>query len=64
MGKCITSIDLPTTADYTNILVNYIEILASQPAAAPKRASAAARPMPILGAAILRHAQGTAESVA
>lgn len=45
-GDMVTSDDLPTTVDYTNILVNYIEVVAPLPVAA----QAAAEPMPIPGA--------------
>jgi len=58
-----TSHDLPTTVDYTNILVNYIEVVAPLPESAEKQAPAPAEPMPIPGAA-MTHGQvaGTNES--
>jgi hypothetical protein len=60
-----TSHDLPTTVDYTNILVNYIEVVAPLPESAEKQGPAPAEPMPIPGAA-LTHGQvaGTDESAA
>lgn len=63
-GDMITSDDLPTTVDYTNILVNYIEVVAPLPATAGKQPSAPAVPMSIPGAAMTHHAPGTAEFVA
>lgn len=64
-GIMITSNELPTTVDYTNVLVNYMEIAASLPITARKRSFTAAEPMPIPGAATIRaHAQATEESVA
>lgn len=51
-GDMVTSDDLPTTVDYTNILVNYIEVVAPLPSAAQKQPPAAAEPMPIPGAAV------------
>lgn len=63
-GTMITSNDLPTTVDYNNVLVNYIEIVASLPIAAHKRSSTAAEPQ-ISGAAVTQaHAQGKEESAA
>ena len=45
----LTSPDLPTTVDWTNILVNYIEIVAPMPSKSEAKPS---EPMPIPGAAI------------
>ncbi|WPH00797.1 snf1 protein kinase subunit beta-3 [Acrodontium crateriforme] len=45
-GEMITSEDLPTTVDYTNILVNYIEVVAPLPASEPEP-PAPAEPMDI-----------------
>lgn len=64
-GTMMTSNDLPTTVDYNNILVNYIEIVAPLPITTRKRSFTAAAPMPIPGAATIQaHAQGMEESVA
>ncbi|CAK3833476.1 carbohydrate-binding module family 48 [Lecanosticta acicola] len=66
-GEMITSNELPTTVDWTNILVNYIEIVAPLPPApqAQKQAPAPAVPMPIPGAAITAgQAAGTVELAA
>jgi hypothetical protein len=46
----ITSNDLPTTVDFTNILVNYIEVVATLPQAT-EQPPAPAEPMAIPGAA-------------
>lgn len=63
-GDMVTSDDLPTTVDYTNILVNYIEVVASLPQA-QQQPPAPAEPMPIPGAAITAgQAVGTAEPAA
>lgn len=51
-GDMTTSHELPTTVDYTNILVNYIEVVAPLPDSADKQAPAPAEPMPIPGAAM------------
>jgi hypothetical protein len=60
-----TSHDLPTTVDYTNILVNYIEVVAPLPESAEKQAPAPAEPMPIPGAAMTQgQVAGTEESAA
>ena len=60
-----TSHDLPTTVDYTNILVNYIEVVAPLPESAEKQAPAPAEPMPIPGAALTQgQVAGTDESAA
>ncbi|KAK5111221.1 hypothetical protein LTR62_005249 [Meristemomyces frigidus] len=47
----ITSDELPTTVDYTNILVNYIEVVAPLPTTAEQE-PVPAEPMPIPGAAL------------
>lgn len=49
----MTSIDLPTTVDFTNILVNYIEVVAPLPAGASESppAPVPTEPMPIPGKA-------------
>ncbi|KAI7115925.1 hypothetical protein KC352_g34191 [Hortaea werneckii] len=47
----VTSDDLPTTVDYTNILVNYIEVVAPLPQT-QQQPPAPAEPMPIPGAAV------------
>jgi len=62
-GDMTTSHELPTTVDYTNILVNYVEVVAPLPDTAEKQAPAPAEPMPIPGAA-MTHGQvaGTDES--
>lgn len=62
-GDMTTSHELPTTVDYTNILVNYIEVVAPLPESEKKQAPAPAEPMPIPGAA-MTHGQvsGTEES--
>lgn len=46
-----TSDDLPTTVDYTNILVNYVEVMAPLPTVSEKQPPAPSEPMPIPGAA-------------
>ncbi|KAF2719866.1 carbohydrate-binding module family 48 protein [Polychaeton citri CBS 116435] len=51
-GDMQTSTTLPTTVDYTNILVNYIEVVAPMPQA--RGQAKPAEPMPIPGAAITR----------
>ncbi|GAB7362109.1 hypothetical protein MBLNU230_g2138t1 [Neophaeotheca triangularis] len=62
-GDMQTSNDLPTTVDYTNILVNYIEVIAPLPKEAGKPAPAV--PMPIPGAALTAgQATGTSEPAA
>ena len=48
----ILSDDLPTTVDYTNMLVNYIEVPSQQPPATSTQQAAPAEPMPIPGAAV------------
>lgn len=66
-GEMVTSNELPTTVDWTNILVNYIEIVAPLPAGtqSAKQAPAPAAPMPIPGAAITAgQATGTDEPAA
>lgn len=61
----ITSNDLPTTVDWTNVLVNYIEVVAPLPSATATQPPAPAEPMPIPGAAITAgQAVGTAEPAA
>lgn len=55
-GDMTTSHELPTTVDYTNILVNYIEVVAPLPEASEKQEPAPAEPMPTPGAA-LTHGQ-------
>lgn len=60
-----TSDKLPTAVDYTNILVNYIEVVAPLPESAEKQAPAPAEPMPIPGAAMTQgQVTGTDESAA
>jgi hypothetical protein len=50
-NEMITSPDLPTTVDWTNFLVNYIEVEAPPPTTlVEKQPSAPAQPMPIPGA--------------
>ncbi|KAF2766714.1 AMPKBI-domain-containing protein [Teratosphaeria nubilosa] len=49
-GDMVTNDELPTTVDYTNILVNYIEVVAPLPGTAQR--SAPAKPMDIPGAAL------------
>lgn len=53
-GDMVTSPGLPTTVDWTNILVNYIEVVAPLPPATEdeKQGPAPAEPMPIPGAAM------------
>lgn len=48
----VTSDDLPTTVDYTNALVNYLEVVAPLPSATQQQPPVPAEPMPIPGAAI------------
>ena len=62
-GDMVTSPDLPTTVDWTNILVNYIEIVAPLPSTAESQEPPApSEPMPIPGAALTAvQAVGTAE---
>ncbi|KAK6392027.1 hypothetical protein LTR65_004152 [Meristemomyces frigidus] len=48
----ITSDDLPTTVDFTNALVNYIEVVAQLPSVSQQQPPAPAEPMPIPGAAV------------
>ncbi|KAK4569814.1 galactose metabolism- protein [Recurvomyces mirabilis] len=63
-GDMVTSDDLPTTVDYTNILVNYIEVVAPLPATA-EQAPVPAEPMPIPGAALTAgQATETGEAIA
>ncbi|KAF2171105.1 carbohydrate-binding module family 48 protein [Zasmidium cellare ATCC 36951] len=50
-GEMMTSENLPTTVDWTNSLVNYVEIVAPLPSDG-KQAPGPAAPMPIPGAAI------------
>ncbi|KAK5121994.1 hypothetical protein LTR85_004566 [Meristemomyces frigidus] len=50
--EMITSNELPTTVDYTNALVNYIEVVAALPSATQQQPPAPAEPMPIPGAAV------------
>ncbi|KAK4501829.1 hypothetical protein PRZ48_007638 [Zasmidium cellare] len=50
-GEMMTSDNLPTTVDWTNSLVNYVEIVAPLPSDG-KQAPGPAAPMPIPGAAI------------
>lgn len=62
-GDMTTSHELPTTVDYTNILVNYIEVVAPLPESSEKQEPAPAEPMPIPGAAMTRgQVPGTSES--
>lgn len=62
-GDMTTSHELPTTVDYTNILVNYIEVVAPLPESPEKQEPAPAEPMPIPGAAMTRgQVPGTTES--
>ncbi|KAM0719185.1 hypothetical protein Q7P37_005090 [Cladosporium fusiforme] len=62
-GDMTTSHELPTTVDYTNILVNYIEVVAPLPESADKQAPAPAEPMPIPGAALTKgQVPGTGEA--
>jgi hypothetical protein len=64
----VTSNDLPTTVDYTNILVNYIEVVApllpsTESDQTQQQPPAPAEPMPIPGAALTAgQIAGTAES--
>ena len=51
-GDMVTSPDLPTTVDWTNILVNYIEVVAPLPEETQTQPAEPAKPMPIPGAAI------------
>lgn len=48
-GDMETSNELPTTVDFTNALVNYIEVAAPMPSAAEAQPSVPAEPMPIPG---------------
>ncbi|EMC97080.1 carbohydrate-binding module family 48 protein [Baudoinia panamericana UAMH 10762] len=50
-GDMVTSDNLPTTVDYTNILVNYIEVVAPLPPVA-EQPPTPAEPVPIPGAAV------------
>nr|POE65280.1 snf1 protein kinase subunit beta-3 [Quercus suber] len=62
-GNMVTADHLPTTVDWTNILVNYIEVVAPLPESTETPAPAPAVPMPIPGAAITAgQAEGTAEA--
>lgn len=62
-GDMTTSHELPTTVDYTNILVNYIEVVAPLPEETEQPAPAPAEPMPIPGAALTQgQVAGTEES--
>ena len=64
-GDMTTSHELPTTVDYTNILVNYVEVVAPLPESSEKQEPAPAEPMPIPGAAMTRgQVPGTSESAA
>nr|POE51956.1 snf1 protein kinase subunit beta-3 [Quercus suber] len=62
-GNMVTADHLPTTVDWTNILVNYIEVVAPLPDSTEPQAPTPAVPMPIPGAAITAgQAEGTAEA--
>lgn len=64
-GDMMVSNDLPTTVDYTNILVNYIEIVAPLSATVDMQPSAPAKSAPLPGAVMPEgHAPGAAEPVA
>lgn len=61
-GNMVTAEHLPTTVDWTNILVNYVEVVAPLPESTETQPPAPAVPMPIPGAAITAgQAEGTAE---
>lgn len=66
-GEMMTSNELPTTVDWINILVNYIEVVAPLPAPTEneKQPPAPAEPMPIPGAAVTKdQSTGTSEPAA
>lgn len=49
-GEPMTSTDMPTTVDFANALVNYIEVVTPESPTADKQPPAPAEPMPIPGA--------------
>jgi hypothetical protein len=58
----MTSNEMPTTVDYTNILVNYIEVVAPHSNMTETQPAASTAPMPILGATQTQgHPAGTAD---
>nr|OQO16600.1 hypothetical protein B0A51_15435 [Rachicladosporium sp. CCFEE 5018] len=62
-GDMMTSNDMPTTVDFTNILVNYIEVVAPLPGdSAPPSATAEKQPLPGTAAAV-GQSPGTADNV-
>lgn len=64
-GEMVTSPDLPTTVDWTNILVNYIEVVAPLPEETQKQPAEPAKPMRIPGAVIAAdQATGSEEAAA
>lgn len=64
-GEMVTSPDLPTTVDWTNILVNYIEVVAPLPEETQEQPAEPAKPMRIPGAAIAAdQTTGTEEAAA